>query len=314
MAVARVFGAGNENFPVASWLCPPQHRPAVMALYRYARTADDIADEGDAAPADRLADLADYRQTLDAVLADPHGSAAEHCRWPQVFGPLAASHAHWHWPAEPLHHLLDAFEADVRHQPMHNDAALLAYCQRSANPVGRLLLHLMRTSGAKLTHGAEEQSDALCTALQLVNFWQDLAEDLARGRRYLPQTTRVAAGPAGTASALRLALLHELARAETLLAQGAPLAWTLSHTPGTRRWGWELRAIVQGGALRLRQLRQALLSGWPLWQQALPRSRGFAAQTLLLARRWPMLKPLPSPLISPLLSPTKAKSSHPHAG
>lgn len=309
--------ARNENFPVASWLCPPKQRPAVMALYRYARTADDLADEGQATPSQRLADLAAYRQALDAVLSTSPQQATTANAWPQVFGPLADSHAHWHWPAQPLHDLLDAFEADVRHEPVADDAALLGYCAVSANPVGRLLLHLMPAAALASVapiSAVRAQSDALCTGLQLVNFWQDLASDIGQDRHYLPLSTltRVGLGrqhvhsPQALAGltphqegALRWAVLHELARAETLLVQGAPLAGALSRTPQARRWGWELRAVAQGGALRLRQLRQALLAGWPLWQQALPRSPGFAAQTMALAWRWPVLQALASPIALP---------------
>src|SRR5690606_31403397 len=127
-----------ENFPVASWLCPAHLRPAVVAIYRYARTADDIADEGDAPPAQRLATLARHR---DALRGCARGAPAD-AAWADVFAPLAAAIGRHDLPLPLLERLLDAFEQDVRNPVYADRAALLDYCTRSANPVGRLLLHL----------------------------------------------------------------------------------------------------------------------------------------------------------------------------
>ena len=127
-----------ENFPVASLLCPPRLRAAVVAIYGFARTADDLADEGDAAPAQRLAALGAYRSELEAMLEGRGGSG----RWREVFEPLGRAQREHTLPARLLHDLLDAFEQDVRNPPYPDREALLAYCQRSANPIGRLLLHL----------------------------------------------------------------------------------------------------------------------------------------------------------------------------
>jgi squalene synthase HpnC len=230
-----------ENFPVASWLCPPALRPAVVAIYHFARTADDIADEGSASTTERLAQLQAYRADLQRVLAGQSSLG----RWPQVFGPLQQQIQAWRLPARPLHELLDAFEQDT-HNPVYPDrAALLAYCSRSANPVGRLLLHLYGIDDAQ----ALRQSDAVCSALQLINFWQDLSIDGPRGRCYVPEADRQTHGvaaadlaaardtPAGRAL---VAALCEWAQA--LMLQGAPLAL---RVPG--RAGWELRAVVAGG-------------------------------------------------------------------
>ena len=167
-----------ENFPVASWLCPAPLRPAVAALYRFARTADDLADEGDADAGQRQADLQAYRADLDAILS----GRADSGRWPGVFdslAPLQRAHA---LPPQALHALLDAFEQDVRNPRYADRNELLHYCERSANPIGRLLLHLYRV-GDNLSL---RQSDAICTSLQLINFWQDLGVDLPRDRVYLP--------------------------------------------------------------------------------------------------------------------------------
>jgi squalene synthase HpnC len=228
-----------ENFPVASVLCPPALRPAIVAIYRFARTADDIADEGDAPPERRLADLADYLRDLDALYAGrPPGP-----RWPAVFGPLETMRRRHALPRALLADLVDAFMQDVRNPAYADRAALLDYCRRSANPVGRLLLHLYDVNDA----GSLQQSDAICSALQLINFWQDLGVDLPRGRCYVPQADHAAAGApqlqAGHDSPATRALVRELCGwARTLMRSGAPLVHRL---PG--RAGWELRLVVQGG-------------------------------------------------------------------
>ena len=230
-----------ENFPVASWLCPPALRPAVRAIYWFARTADDIADEGDAAAPVRQALLADYRAELArAAAGQPAGE-----RWRGVFEPLADAIRDYALPLPLLSALLDAFEEDTRHAGYADRAALLAYCSRSANPVGRLLLHLHGIADAQL----QRRSDAVCSALQLVNFWQDLSVDLPRGRDYVPRSD-AAAHATTPAQCLRAphadasrALVRELcAWARELMLEGAPIARAV---PG--RVGWELRLVVQGG-------------------------------------------------------------------
>ena len=249
-----------ENFPVASVLCPPHLRPAVRALYGFARTADDLADEGQASAAERLADLQQFRDDLLACAAGRPGSG----RWPAVFGPLALALRQFHLPLPLLEDLLSAFEQDVTLHHYDNRAQLLDYCRRSANPVGRLLLHLY---GIR-EEAALRRSDAICTALQLINFWQDLSVDLDRGRRYLPAdlmaTHAVTAAdlverrPTQAVAAL---LAQALAWARTLMHQGAPL---VRQVPG--RAGWELRLVVQGGlriADRVEQLGTAVLRRRP---------------------------------------------------
>ena len=231
-----------ENFPVASWLCPPGLRPAVRAIYWFARTADDIADEGDAPAAERQALLAQYRDDLLHAAAGRAGSG----RWAGVFDPLAAMIARHRLPVPLLAALLDAFEEDTRHAGYADRAALLRYCSRSANPVGRLLLHL---------HGLDDpvllqRSDAVCSALQLINFWQDLSIDLPRGRRYVPLADLLAHGTtlegclASPRADASRALVRDLcAWAEGLMNEGAGIALDV---PG--RVGWELRVVVQGGS------------------------------------------------------------------
>jgi len=230
-----------ENFPVASWLCPPRLRPAVRAIYWFARTADDIADEGDAPPSERQAALRAYRADLARAAAGRAGSG----RWAGVFDPLATVIDAHRLPVPLLEALLDAFEEDTLHAGYADRAALLRYCSRSANPVGRLLLHLHGLHDPRLL----AQSDAVCSALQLVNFWQDLSVDLPRGRDYVPRadalvhaTSAQACAQAPHADASR-ALVRELcAWARELMLVGAPIALAV---PG--RVGWELRLVVQGG-------------------------------------------------------------------
>jgi len=213
-----------ENFPVASWLCPAHLRPAVLALYNFARTADDLADEGIEPAHHRLDALGEYRADLQNCLSQ---TGTKSVRWPRVFDQLQGTVQQHPLPAQALFDLLDAFEQDVIHtsagQGYRNRHELLDYCRRSANPVGRLMLHLYGVTDAP----SLIQSDAICTALQLINFWQDRAEDLRRGRDYLPQGHT---------------LQEELRFARELMQQGAPLVHRIKG-----RAGWELRAVVQGG-------------------------------------------------------------------
>jgi squalene synthase HpnC len=236
-----------ENFPVASWLCPAPLRPAVTAIYWFARTADDLADEGSADPALRLADLDAYRADLTACAAGRQGSA----RWRHVFEPLGSVMRDFALPTTLLEDLLSAFRQDVvktRDATGYADRSeLLDYCRRSANPVGRLLLHLygVRESDA-LAH-----SDRICTALQLANFWQDLSVDLPRGRFYLPAQDCREHGLDPLAPArwpghpnARQLVASEVQWTRSIMRAGAPL---VRLVPG--RAGWELRLVVQGGLL-----------------------------------------------------------------
>jgi phytoene synthase len=227
-----------ENFPVASLLVPAPLRPPIAAIYRFARHADDIADEGDAPAQQRLADLA----LLATALRDPSTSipvvAALH--------PCLTTHD---LPVEPFEALLSAFRQDVSTTRYADFAGIADYCRRSADPIGELVLRLF---GA-WRDDTRVPSGQICTALQLINFLQDLAIDWRRGRLYLPLDELHAAGLGESdleqasrerraPAALRALVGAQSARAREMLESGASL---IPRVP--RRLGWELRAIVAGG-------------------------------------------------------------------
>ncbi len=227
-----------ENFPVASRLLPRETRAAVLAIYRFARGADDLADEGDAPPAERLAALARYGAALDAIGA---GATPSEPPFPEL---AAAIRAHG-LPLSLFHDLLSAFRQDVVKTRYATFAELADYARRSADPVGRLLLHLWRVD----TPANLVASDAICSALQYVNFWQDVALDWAKGRVYLPQedlarfgVTEAAIGR-GTADArFRALMAFETGRTRGLLESGRPL---LGALPWRARL--EIGGVLAGG-------------------------------------------------------------------
>ena len=274
--IAAVSVDHYENFPVASILCPPALRPVVAAIYHFARTADDIADEGDASPDQRLADLTAYRADLAAARQGDATSA----RWPQVFGPLSEVMASHGLPVELLTDLLSAFEQDVVKTTYADRAELLDYCRRSADPVGRLLLHLYGVADAQ----ALRQSDAICTALQLANFWQDLSVDTVRGRLYVPAAdcARRAVEPDALlaqrdAPNVRALVADMVDWARDLMLAGAPLVHAI---PG--RAGWELRLVVQGG---LRILEKITAKEFATLQSR-PTLNGYDAPLLMWRALW----------------------------
>lgn len=236
-----------ENFPVASLLVPAPLRRPIEVIYRFARSADDIADEGDATPEERLAGLRAYQQELDRI------AGGEPVQTP-LFADLAEVIATHGLPTGLFHDLLDAFAQDVVKTRYVSYPELLDYCRRSANPVGRLVLHLFdQTAPQQL-----QQSDDICSALQLINFWQDVAVDWQKQRVYLPQDEllrfRVSEADiaAGQWSANWAALMDfQIERARQLMRSGAPLVHSL---PG--RLGWEIRLTVQGGLRILERLQQ----------------------------------------------------------
>lgn len=227
-----------ENFPVASLLLPPRLREPVEAIYAFARSADDIADEGDAPPMHRLAHLNDYRRELNTI--DSGGMPQD-----AMFARLARSVREHGLPTTLLRDLLDAFSQDVVKTRYADFAELRDYCRRSADPVGRLLLHLYRCA----TPENLARSDDICSSLQLVNFWQDVAVDWQKDRVYLPQdelarfgVTEARIAEKQVDTAWRQLMQFQTQRARAMMLRGAPLALDL---PG--RMGWELRLVVQGG-------------------------------------------------------------------
>jgi len=259
-----------ENFPVASLLLPRALREAVRDIYRFARSADDIADEGDVVSAARLAQLAAYRAQLQRIEA----GRALHSELTAIFAPLMRTIVRHQLPLAPFYDLLSAFEQDVRVTRYDDDAALADYCARSANPVGRLMLCLYNARDPAYL----PLSDAICTGLQLTNFWQDVALDWQKGRVYLPRDALARHGVVETDIAQArvtpawTALLRERCeQARALLHCGAPLAQRLSG-----RIGLELKLVVQGG---LRILARIDACSGNVFQQ----------RPTLRARDWPVL-------------------------
>ena len=165
-----------ENFPVASFALPARLRRPVAVIYRFARSADDIADEGDATAAERIAALDEYARELDQLAAGAMPSLPLF----KTLGDVIRAHE---LPYAPFYDLLDAFKQDVSVKRYPTFTALVDYCSRSANPVGLLMLHLYRAA----TPNNIASSNNVCTALQLINFWQDVAIDWTKDRVYIPQ-------------------------------------------------------------------------------------------------------------------------------
>jgi squalene synthase HpnC len=227
----------------------------VEAIYAFARSADDIADEGDATPAERLAALAAYDAGLDAIADNTVAPSP-------LFARLRAVVLQFNLPLQPMRDLLSAFRQDIVTTRYADYAGLLDYCARSANPVGVLMLSL---------YGAADErniadSNAICSALQLINFWQDVAIDWDKQRIYIPLEDMARFGVSESDIASRNAgpayqalMQFEVTRARTLMLSGAPLAKRL---PG--RIGWELRMMVQGGLRILDRLDRA---GYDVFRQ-----------------------------------------------
>jgi phytoene synthase len=251
-----------ENFPVASLLLPAPLREPVEIIYRFARSADDIADEGTDPAALRLEKLQNCREQLQKP-ADP------------LFHDVARIIRQHGLPVGLFADLLDAFTQDVTQKTYRDFAEVLDYCRRSANPVGRLLLYLFkRTTDLEL-----RQSDAICSALQLINFWQDVDVDYSKDRRvYLPQDEMASHGVTERQLAEKICdapfqslMKFQVERARALMLSGAPLGRTL---PG--RIGLEIRATVQGG---LRILEKIEAAGYDV----------FRRRPVLRALDWPLI-------------------------
>ncbi|WP_019624400.1 squalene synthase HpnC [Thioalkalivibrio thiocyanoxidans] len=244
----RRAAAHYENFPVASWLLPARLRGPVAAVYCFARDADDLADEDQRTIDERRADLIAMQERVQ-ILEDP--AAESEPEWIA----LADARQRFSLPAAPFVDLVDAFIQDLEQTRYATFGEVMEYCRRSANPVGRLMLYL----DGNPTEEMIGYSDAVCSALQLINFYQDLHQDITENNRiYLPQDEMaqygvseemIAAGQ--TTFPLRNLMQFQYARADRLLRAGAPLGGMLRG-----RMGLEIRAIINGGARVLWRLRQ----------------------------------------------------------
>jgi squalene synthase HpnC len=237
-----------ENFPVASLLLPARLRDPVAVIYAFARSADDLADEGTLSATQRL-------QQLDAMAAALEVIESRQADAAPLYLALADSVARYRLPLQPFHDLLDAFRQDVTKKRYASFGEVMDYCRRSANPVGRLLLQL---DGA-VSERNQALSDAVCSALQLVNFLQDIAQDYREHNRiYLPADDMARFGVTEThiagqqnSPAVRALVQVQIERAARLLRAGSPLGTRLRG-----RFGLELRAIILGGSRVLEKLHQ----------------------------------------------------------
>lgn len=237
-----------ENFPVASILMPKRLRKPVAAIYHFARSADDIADEGDMPDAQRIHQLDEFRAELARIAQDETPLTG-------LFQTLASEIKQQQLPMQPFYDLLHAFSQDVVKKRYRDFDDLLDYCTRSANPVGNLLLHLYQEA----TPQNIVYSDAICSSLQLINFWQDVAKDYAMGRIYLPvdemqqySVTEEQIAQGIVNPAWRALMKFQVARARALMLSGKPLGNIL-----TGRIGLEMRMIIAGGLRILDKLESA---------------------------------------------------------
>jgi squalene synthase HpnC len=225
--------ASGENFPVALRLLPARHRRHLGNLYFFARLTDDLGDEAREAPetTEASTDVTELRlRLLDELAADVDRIYAGQTPQSPVMRAMAETVRECEIPARPLHDLIQANRQDQQVTRYRGYAELAQYCELSANPVGQIVLYIFGAA----TPERIALSDSICTALQLAEHWQDVAEDLASGRIYLPgedlerfgvTEADLAAPSAGPA--VRALMAFEVTRAAKLLDEGAPLVGTL---------------------------------------------------------------------------------------
>lgn len=237
-----------ENFPVASLLLPRHFRHPVAQIYRFAREADDLADEGEVTDDIRIKRLEAFGAELERI----ESGLPPEVPW---FATLAEVIRDYHLPLDAFRDLLSAFTQDVTKKRYANFDEVLDYCRRSANPVGRLLLHLY---GAVTPQNLAD-ANAICSSLQLINFLQDIAVDYVKGRIYMPhdELARFQISESqiadGDVKGNWIAFMDfQIDRARALLMSGAPLGGRLEG-----RVGLELRMIVQGGNRILEKIRNS---------------------------------------------------------
>lgn len=235
-----------ENFPVGSILLPRKLRRPIHAIYHFARTADDIADEDNLAPHERLTQLEALETDLQRLAT---GQPPQH---PLIQQLEINAIRPFSLPLQPFFDLISAFKQDVTQTRYQNFGELINYCRRSANPIGRIMLHLFGETDSR----SIAQSDGICTALQLINFWQDIAIDYQKGRIYLPQddmekfgVTEAHLATHKTDFAFQRLLAHECEKAHKMLKAGSPLAHTLKG-----RYRFELKMIILGGQRIIQKL------------------------------------------------------------
>lgn len=236
-----------ENFPVAGLLIPKNLRQDVAIIYWFARTADDLADENEFPAEHRMEALDAFEERFHALMNGAYQNDFE--------AALHATIQSRNLTPELFLALLTAFRQDVvkkRYATMHE---LMDYCSRSANPVGRLLLELYGIRDA----AAAERSDAICTALQLTNFWQDVSVDILKGRIYVPQdymeeygvTVEMFHRKGDTSAELRLCMAELISYTETLFEKGEGLLPYLSF-----RFRWEIALTIEGGRKILAKIKK----------------------------------------------------------
>ena len=250
---ARIASRHYENFPVASLLLPAHMRPAIAAIYAFARRADDFADEPGPDADDRIRLLDDWRRRLHAC--GEAGGFRLQGEDDLIFVALDDAIRRHRLPVSLLDDLLSAFRQDVTTARYASWTEVLDYCSRSANPVGRLVLRVAGYDDPAL----DDRSDAICTALQLTNFWQDFGIDWRRGRLYLPLEECARAGAderdldaVRWTPAWQAALDAAVARTRELFARGRPLCDAVSG-----RLRWELRMTWLGGSRTLDRIQRS---------------------------------------------------------
>ena len=278
-------GGHYENFPVASWLLPAEMRGALLALYQFARTGDDLADEGDLGPEVRQAGLNALRAGLRGENVQPIGPTKHH----EIGSALRVELLARQLDTVQAEKLLEAFEMDVLHQPYSTISELMLYCRHSADPVGRIML-----AAAKIIDDPNADcpitaaSDAICSGLQLVNFAQDMGQDFARQRIYVPRQWwpagwRPEAGAQALSDQMKYQWATRMAQlGQDQLVRGAVLVGKIrraAHGP-KRRLGLEIAMVIEGG---LAISRRVLADPLTVWRRSPMLSRADLAVIVLQA-------------------------------
>ncbi len=226
-----------ENFPVGSFLIPKHYREPVHLVYTFARVADDFADEGTMSAAERMDKLNEWQHHLHNAV---NGASNV-----ELFVNLSTVMRNFQIPIQLFDDLLIAFKRDASNSEYQNFNEVLEYCRFSANPIGRILLHIFECS----TDETNRLSDAICTALQLANFWQDISVDTSRNRIYIPKSDFVAFNlhsvelqSTANATAFRELMKTQVERTRTLFETGKPLFLLVN-----KQFRFELKMIWHGG-------------------------------------------------------------------